>query len=92
MAACLAHIAAVNPQINAVVQLAPEALEQARQADADLAQGVSHGPLHGLPFTVKDVFDVAGVVSAVGLEHRRGFVPSHDATTWSPGSRPRARS
>ncbi len=81
VAACLARIAAVNPQINAVVQLAPEALEQARQADADLAQGVSHGPLHGLPFTVKDVFDVAGVVSAVGLEHRRGFVPGHDAIT-----------
>jgi amidase len=80
MAACLAQIAVVNPQINAVVQLAPEALEQARQADADLAQGVSHGPLHGLPFTVKDVFDVAGIVAAVGLEHRRGFVPGHDAT------------
>jgi amidase len=78
--ACLARIAAVNPQINAVVQLAPDATARARQADADLAQGVSHGPLHGLPFTVKDVFDVEGVVSAVGLEHRRGFVPSYDAT------------
>jgi amidase len=63
------------------VQLAPDALERARQADADMAQGASHGPLHGLPFTVKDVFDVAGVISAVGLEHRRGFVPGHDATT-----------
>jgi amidase len=81
VAACLARIAAVNPQINAVVQLAPDALNLARQADADLAQGVLHGPLHGLPFTVKDVFDVAGVVSAVGLEHRRGFVPDYDATT-----------
>jgi amidase len=80
VAACLARIAAVNPQINAVVQLAPDALQLAQQADADLAQGVLHGPLHGLPFTVKDVFDVAGVVSAVGLEHRRGFVPGYDAT------------
>lgn len=80
VSACLARIAAVNPQINAVVQLAPGALEQARQADADLAQGVSHGPLHGLPFTAKDVFDVAGIVSAVGLENRRGFVPQQDAT------------
>ena len=79
MSACLARIAAVNSQINAVVQLAPNALEQAKQADADLAQGVSHGPLHGLPFTAKDVFDVAGIVSAVGLEHRRGFVPQQDA-------------
>jgi amidase len=80
VAACLQRIAAVNPQINAVVQLAPDALERARQADADLAQGVAHGPLHGLPFTVKDVFDAAGIVSAVGLEHRRGHVPNYDAT------------
>jgi amidase len=34
-----------------------------------------------LPFTVKDVFDAAGIVSAVGLEHRRGHVPAYDATT-----------
>ena len=81
VAACLQRIAAVNGQINAVVQLAPDALAQARQADADLAQGVSHGPLHGLPFTAKDVFDTAGIVSAVGLEHRRGYVPAYDATT-----------
>jgi amidase len=80
VSACLARIATVNPQINAVVQLAPDALDQARQADADLAEGHSHGPLHGLPFTVKDVFDVGGIVSAVGLEHRRGFVPGYDAT------------
>jgi amidase len=79
--ACLARIAAVNPRINAVVQLAPDALAQARAADADLAAGQSHGPLHGLPFTVKDVFDAGGIVSAVGLEHRRSYVPAYDATT-----------
>jgi amidase len=80
VAACLDRIAAINPQINAVVQLAPDALEAARQADADLAAGRPHGPLHGLPFTVKDVFDTQGIVSAVGVEHRRGFVPAVDAT------------
>jgi amidase len=69
----------VNPRINAVVQLAPDARERARQADADLAQGVVHGPLHGVPFTVKDVFDAAGIVGAVGLDHRRGHVPGYDA-------------
>jgi amidase len=78
--ACLARIAAVNPQINAVVQVDPTARAQARQADADLAGGRSHGPLHGLPFTVKDVFDAAGLVGAVGLEHRRGQVAGGDAT------------
>ena len=80
VAACLQRIAAVNPQINAVVQLAPDALQQARQADADLANGVMRGPLHGVPFTAKDVFDVAGIVSAVGLDHRRYYVPVVDAT------------
>jgi amidase len=80
VSACLQRIAAVNPQINAVVQLAPDALEQARQADADLANGVVRGALHGVPFTVKDVFDVTGIVSAVGLEHRRHNVPAYDAT------------
>ncbi len=80
VAACRERIAAVNPRINAVVQLAPDAPAQAEQADADLAQGIVHGPLHGLPFSAKDVFDVAGIISAVGLEHRRGFVPTFDAT------------
>jgi amidase len=80
VAACLKRIEAVNPQINAVVQIAPDALDRAQQADVDLAAGRPHGPLHGLPFTVKDVFDAAGLVAAVGLEHRRGFVPHYDAT------------
>ena len=79
VAACLQRIAVVNPKINAVVQLVPDALDRARQADADLARGIVHGPLHGVPFTAKDVFDVAGVVSAVGLENRRHHVPKEDA-------------
>ena len=70
--AFLARIQEVNPQINAVVQLAPDALDRARQADSDLAQGRVHGPLHGVPFTVKDVFDVTGLPTAVGLDARRG--------------------
>jgi len=79
VAACLQRIEAVNPKINAVVQLAPDALDQARQADADLANGSVRGSLHGVPFTVKDVFDVAGIVGAVGLEKRRRHVPAYDA-------------
>jgi hypothetical protein len=53
--ACIARIDAVNPTLNAVVQL-PRAttLGQARQADAALARGETLGPLHGVPFTLKD--------------------------------------
>ena len=63
VAAHLGRIAAVNPALNAVVQLDAEAaLAEARAADADLARGVVSGPLHGVPFTVKDWIDVAGVI------------------------------
>jgi len=78
--AYLRRIDAVNPRLNAVVQVAGEsALARARAADAALARGESWGPLHGLPFTAKDIFETAGVVSAAGLEKRRGFMPQRDA-------------
>jgi amidase len=79
--AYLQRIEAINPQLNAVVQLTADAARaQAREADAALARGKVQGPLHGVPFTVKDVFDTADVISAVGLKERVNFVPEHDAT------------
>lgn len=79
--ACYARIDQVNPKINAVVALCRErALAEARQADAMLAEGKSLGPLHGVPFTVKDSFDTAGVVSTGGTMGRKNFVPGKDAT------------
>ena len=79
--AYLKRIEAVNPQLNAVVQLtADEALAQARQADAALARKEDIGPLHGVPMTVKDQFDTAGVISTAGTKGRATFVPQQDAT------------
>lgn len=78
--AYLARNDALDAQINAVVQRAPDALEQARQADADLAQGQIHGPLHGVPFTVKDVLGTAGLASAVDGRIRHRSAPAADAT------------
>jgi amidase len=76
----LDHIAAVNPQVNALVQLtAEQALDAARAADMALARGETLGPLHGVPFTVKDVVEVAGVISAAGLPERATFRPKQDA-------------
>jgi amidase len=76
----LERIDAVNPRINAVVQVAADrALDEARQADEALARDAPLGPLHGVPFTAKDVFDSAGIVTAVGLPERAGFIPEVDA-------------
>ena len=82
--ACLQRIEAVNPRINAAVQVTAEAARaQAAAADQALRQGVAVGPLHGVPFTVKDILDVAGVISAAGLAERRDFRPEHDAVVVS---------
>jgi amidase len=79
--ACLARIEAVNPRLNAVVQIcADEARQQARAADAAQARGDSLGPLHGVPMTIKDSLDTAGVTSTGGTQGRRAYVPARDAT------------
>ena len=80
--ACLKRIEAVNPKLNAVVQLTAEkAREEARAADAALARGQSKGPLHGVPMTIKDALDTTGVVSTGGTKGRAKFIPAQDATT-----------
>lgn len=79
--ACLRRIEAVNPKLNAVVQLRAEgALDEADAADRALARGDAVGPLHGVPVTIKDSFDTAGVVSTWGTPGRASFVPERDAT------------
>jgi amidase len=78
--ACLRRIETVNPMLNAVVQLRAEAARaEARVADAALAQGQVAGPLHGVPLTIKDAYDVVGTVSTGGTLGRRSFVPQDDA-------------
>jgi amidase len=77
----LQQIAAVNPRLNALVQLAAEqALADARAADAGLARGQAIGVLHGVPFTVKDWIDTAGLPCTGGDPAFRTRVPAEDAT------------
>src|ERR1700733_14115095 len=60
----LDRIAEVNPKINAIVTLlADDALRAADAADAAVAAGAELGPLHGVPVTVKDSIDTAGVLT-----------------------------
>jgi amidase len=77
----LQRIEEVNPRLNAVVQIMAEsAREAARRADVALARGESLGPLHGVPVTIKDNLDVAGVVCTAGTKGRANYVPAEDAT------------
>jgi amidase len=79
--AFLDRIETVNEKINAVVVLAgDEALDAARKADAQLSRGEVTGPLHGVPMTIKDSIDTAGIVTTYGTKGRSRFVPSKDAT------------
>ncbi len=75
----LRRIESVNPRLNAVVTLAPDALERAREAEAVATRGEARGALHGVPVTVKDTVDVRGMPAACGSRVRAGHVPEEDA-------------
>jgi amidase len=77
---CLSRIEAVNPVLNAVVTLAPDALDRARAADRAIARGASLGQLHGVPCTIKDSLDTAGLRTTAGTIGWRDRVPDRDAT------------
>jgi amidase len=63
----LERVACFNPKLNAIIwQDVEGARRRAREADAALARGESWGPLHGLPMTVKESFDLAGSPSTHG--------------------------
>src|ERR1700753_433092 len=77
----LERIAKVNPKLNAVVQLtADSARKEAAEADAALARGEIKGPLHGVPITIKDTMETAGVICTGGTKGRANYVPKADAT------------
>ncbi len=76
----LDRIAAVNPKVNAIVTLADNALNTARKADAAVKSGAKLGPLHGVPFTVKDSLDTEGVLTQRASPIFKGRVPDADAT------------
>lgn len=77
--AYLARIDAVNPKLNAVVQLRRDAAIADAQA-ADRVPAEKRGALHGVPITIKDSLDVAGIISTGGTKGRAKYVPPHDAT------------
>lgn len=77
----LEQIAAHNPALNAVVTLdAEQARKRAREADEALARGEVWGPLHGVPFTLKDAHATAGMRTTTGFPPLSDYVPQEDST------------
>jgi aspartyl-tRNA(Asn)/glutamyl-tRNA(Gln) amidotransferase subunit A len=73
----LDDIASSNGDLNAFTAVfATEALDQARRLDADIAKGRPAGALTGVPFAVKNLFDVEGVVTLAGSKTRRQAAPA----------------
>ena len=69
-----------NPALNAlIVQMRDDALERAKAADAALARGERWGPLHGVPMTVKESYDVAGTPTTWGAPQLKGNIAAADA-------------
>jgi amidase len=77
----LSRITRYNPSLNAVVTLDEEqARRRAKEADDALAKGVVWGPLHGVPITIKDVFETAGLCTTSSFKPLAAYVPKQDAT------------
>lgn len=73
-----------GPDLRCVITLTEDrALEQARRADREIAEGNYRGPLHGIPWGAKDLLDTAGIPTTFGAEPFRDRVPDADAAVVS---------
>ena len=76
----LGRIGQYDAKLRSVITVTKDAaLAQARQADAEIAAGKYRGPLHGIPYGVKDLLDTAGIATTYGAEPFKNRVPSTDS-------------
>jgi Asp-tRNA(Asn)/Glu-tRNA(Gln) amidotransferase A subunit family amidase len=76
----LDRIQRFDARLRSVITIARDAaLAQAAQADAEIAAGRYRGPLHGIPYGVKDLLDTAGIATTYGAEPFRNRTPSADS-------------
>lgn len=79
--ALLARTDALEPQLNAFITRTREAaMDAARSAESEIARGGRRGPLHGVPFAVKDIYDTAGILTSGHSRTNIDRVPTKDST------------
>jgi aspartyl-tRNA(Asn)/glutamyl-tRNA(Gln) amidotransferase subunit A len=80
--ALLARIEAFDPQLNAFITVTADlARKQAREAESEIMAGRYRGPLHGVPFALKDIYDTQGILTSGGSKVCSDNIPTSDATT-----------
>jgi aspartyl-tRNA(Asn)/glutamyl-tRNA(Gln) amidotransferase subunit A len=80
VSAALARLERLEEKLNAFISvLAEPALTEAKKADAEIARGHYRGPLHGIPVTIKDMFEMAGVRTTGGSKILADWVPETDS-------------
>ena len=78
--ACLKRIELLNPKLNAFITItAEQALTQAKQAEDEIKQGKYRGPLHGIPISLKDSIETAGVLTTSASRAYEKHIPTADA-------------
>jgi Asp-tRNA(Asn)/Glu-tRNA(Gln) amidotransferase A subunit family amidase len=76
----LHRIEQFDPKLRCIITLTKDvALARAKQADAEIAAGRYRGPLHGIPYGVKDLLDTAGIATTYGAEPFKNRVPATDS-------------
>jgi aspartyl-tRNA(Asn)/glutamyl-tRNA(Gln) amidotransferase subunit A len=80
--AYLDRIEQLNPQLDAFITNTGErAMQQAKAMEAEIAAGNYRGPMHGMPFGLKDIYDTKGILTTAHSKTRLDNVPTEDATT-----------
>ena len=77
--AYLDRISMLNPKLNAIVTIATDVMDRARAAETAVMRGEQLGSLHGVPITIKDTIETAGLRSTSGSVIRKDYVPEADA-------------
>lgn len=80
--AYLQRIEALDPQLNAFITVTADlALQQARRAEREITKGNYRGPLHGIPFGLKDIYNTKGILTSGHSKVCIDNIPGEDATT-----------
>src|SRR5262245_65991748 len=78
--AALTRLELLQDKLNAFITVLPEqALAEAKKADEEIARGHHRGPLHGVPVSIKDMFEMAGVLTTGGSKILAEWVPETDS-------------